>query len=283
MAQLAEIENRIASMGELKSILGAMRALAVIRMQEARQALAGVRRYAEILAHGVGQATLLMDGQREFRGEGTGRIIVAFLSEHGFVGGFNARLLDTVSKMHHTPAEFLVVGTRGAGIALERSLPLTWTQPMATRIEGALETARAVAGELYKRISCGTVGQVTLVYGQSRQASTPEPTRKSVLPLDLANLKHAANALTPIHHLKPAVLLERLVAEYIFAQLAEAAVEAQASENAARFFAVEAARDNVTKKLAQLRQDARQERQEDITNEIVEIVGGAEAVEDAPR
>ena len=67
------------------------------------------------------------------------------------------------------------------------------------------------------------------------------------------------------------------MAEYVFALLTGAAVESIASENAARFAAMESARDNVTKKLSQLRQTARQARQSEITSELLDLITGAEA------
>jgi F-type H+-transporting ATPase subunit gamma len=68
------------------------------------------------------------------------------------------------------------------------------------------------------------------------------------------------------------------MAEYLFALLTEAAVESIASENAARFAAMESAHDNVSKKLAGLQQNARQARQTEITSELLDLITGAEAI-----
>jgi F-type H+-transporting ATPase subunit gamma len=90
--------------------------------------------------------------------------------------------------------------------------------------------------------------------------------------------------MPPLHNLPAEVLLERLIADYVFALMTEAAVESLASENAARFAAMGSAHDNVSKKLEQLRQDARQARQSEITTELLDLVTGAEAQHDAdPR
>lgn len=85
----------------------------------------------------------------------------------------------------------------------------------------------------------------------------------------------------PLHNLPAEALLEKLIADYVFALLTEAAFEALASENAARFAAMASAHDNVSQKLDQLRQDARQARQEEITTELLDLVTGAEALRDA--
>ena len=76
-------------------------------------------------------------------------------------------------------------------------------------------------------------------------------------------------------------MLEKLVGDYVFALLTEAAVESLAAENAARFAAMGSAYDNVSRKLEELRQDARQARQSEITTELLDLVTGAEAIRSA--
>ena len=98
-----------------------------------------------------------------------------------------------------------------------------------------------------------------------------------LLPLDTSALAGPQRRLSPLHNLRPAALLERVIAEYVFALLTEAAVESIASENAARFAAMEAAHDNVSKKLEELRQSAREARQTEITAELLDLITGTQA------
>ena len=90
--------------------------------------------------------------------------------------------------------------------------------------------------------------------------------------------RQKSRGLPPLCNLAPQLLLEKLVADYLFALLTEAAVELTASENAARFAAMGSAHDNVSKKLEELRQEARQARQSGgITSELLDLVTGTEA------
>jgi F0F1-type ATP synthase gamma subunit len=82
----------------------------------------------------------------------------------------------------------------------------------------------------------------------------------------------------PLHNLGAARLLERLMAEYVFALLTEAVVESIGSENAARLAAMEAAHDSVEKKLGELHLAAREARQGEITAELLDLIAGAEAL-----
>ena len=82
----------------------------------------------------------------------------------------------------------------------------------------------------------------------------------------------------PLHTLPAPELLERLTGEYMLSQLIEAATESLAAENNARFAAMDAAHDNLTRKLQNLRVDASRARQEEVTTELLDLVTGEEAL-----
>jgi F-type H+-transporting ATPase subunit gamma len=279
MTALAAIQRRIASMDELLEIVGAMRSLAGMRVQEAQRALPGIRRYADSMATAVRAAVLLMPQappQRAGRGASS-RLLILCSAEHGFVGGFNERLLDS-AEAALAPADVLfVLGSRGAALAAERGWRSAWTAPMPTRLAGAPDTVNRLTTEIYKRIVAAEVSRVEVLFGRVPEG-TASPTIEHVrlLPLDTARLA-ARQAEAPLHNLQPGLLLERLAAEYLFALLTEAAVESIASENAARFIAMNSARENVTRKLDQLQESGRQERQTEITSELLDLITGTEA------
>jgi F-type H+-transporting ATPase subunit gamma len=279
MTRLAEIRGHIASMSELLDIVGAMRSLAGMRVQEAQRALPGIRRYAESMAESIGAAlTLMPPPALETAPARMGRALVLCAAEHGFVGGFNERLALAAEAALGPRDALFVLGSRGAALLLERQRRPSWTRPMATRLSGAPETVRRLTTELYARIARGEVSRVEVVFGRYRQGGAPTIEHRLLLPLDLTALASKQPRQPPIHNLEPRALLEKLVSEYVFALLTEAAVESIASENAARFAAMESARDNVAKKLEQLRQGARRARQTEVTTELLDVVTGAEAL-----
>lgn len=279
--RLAEIEAHIGNMAELREIFGAMRSLASMRVQEATRILPGIRSYAAAMAAGIGAALLLVPEARPARPKGTGahgrRGLVLCTAEHGFVGSFNERLCDAA---HATLAQgdaLFVLGSRGAAALHEHGRPALWTHPMATRPEAAPETTRRVMAELYRNIAAGRLTRVEVMFARHRQMGGTTIERRLLLPVDPGSLAVPPLRQAPLHNLPPSDLLEKLIADYVFALLTEAAVESLASENAARFAAMQSAHDNVSKKLDQLRQDARQARQSEITTELLDLVAGAEA------
>jgi F-type H+-transporting ATPase subunit gamma len=278
VTRLAEIQGQIASMDELLDIVGAMRSLASMRLQEAHHALPGVRRYADSMAAAIGAAVMLLpQPEPERRAQRTRHALILCASEHGFVAGFNQRLLEAAEGILEPSDLLFVLGSRGADVAVERGRRLAWITPMASRLAGAPDAVNPLTDELYRRISRGEISRVEVMYGRYRKGLPSSIERRLLLPIDIGALAAAQPRHAPLHNLPPRPLIEKLMAEYVFALLTEAAIESIASENAARFAAMESAHDNVTKKLEQLRQSAGQARQAEITEELLDLITGAEA------
>jgi F-type H+-transporting ATPase subunit gamma len=280
MNRLADIEGRIGSMSELLNIVGALRSLAGMRVQEAQRALPGIRRYAQSMAEAVGSALLLTPGSETSKGNGNGRkALVLCASEHGFVGGFNERLIEAAEAALKAGDRLFVLGGRGAMFAAERGRPVLWSRPMATKPGSAPRMVGELIASLYSHIANGEFSRVEVMFFRNAQGGGSNIERTQILPLDAASLVPKQSRQAPLHNLKADRLFQSLTAEYVFAKLTEAAVESIASENAARFAAMNSAHGNVSKKLDQLRQEARVARQEEITAELLDLVTGAEASE----
>jgi len=279
--RLAEIERHVSSIEELQRIVGAMRAIASMRVQEALRALASVREYGSALAVAVREALAIAADERIAPGESQRRgrrAIVVFTSEHGFVGGFNERLIEAVGVKPETGDTLLIVGSRGAALANDRGLAVASTHAMATRLASVPEVVQRIQEGLYPRIANAGIMRAEVVFGSHQRSGATAIERRQLFPLDLS-VRRERSEPVPLHDLPAAELLERLTAEYILSQLTEAATESLAAENAARFAAMEAAHDNVGKKLQALRLDASQARQEEVTTELLDLVIGQQAVE----
>lgn len=285
MTRLADIQRHMAGMQELGDIVGAMRSLAGMRLQETQQALPGIRRYGESLAQAVGAALLLVPAAKaESQNERGARAIILCAAEHGFVGGFNERLLESALATVEANDQFFILGTRGAALALERGQNTSWFRAMPTRVAGIPDLIDTLTRELYARISRGELSRVEVMFGRYCQGRESTFERRLLLPLDTKSLAVPQPRQPGLHNLRPDLLLERLIEEYMYALLTEAAVESIASENAARFTAMQSAFDNISKRLSELGQAARVARQSEITAEVLDLIVGAEALGSAhPR
>jgi len=280
MTRLTKIQSHIVSMDELLDIVGAMRSLAGMRVQESQHALPGIRSYADSMATAIGSALLLMPQPVTEAHQRRGRCAaILCMAEHGFVGGFNERMLEAAEATLNPSDMLFVLGSRGAALAYERGREIAWTRPMATRLAGAPDAVNSLTNELYARIARGEIARVEVMFARYRQGAASMIEHRLLLPLDTASLAAKSARQVPLHNLAPRPLLEELIADYVFALLTEAAVESIASENAARFAAMESAHDNVSKKLAGLQENARQARQMEITSELLDLMTGAEALQ----
>jgi F-type H+-transporting ATPase subunit gamma len=275
MTQLADIRRSVLGAGELLEVIGAMRSLAGMRVQEAQRAVPGVRRYAESLASALRASLSMLNSapSRTARGPHT---LVLCASEHGFVGGFNERLLETA--LRH-PADLLfVIGTRGAVLARERGMKPASILPMPARPDGVPDVINRLADEIYSRVVRHETASVDVMFMRSRPGST-EVTARRLLPFEAGEVAGRHRADPPLHNLEPPVVFDRLAAEYVFARLMRAAIESIASENAARFAAMESAHDHVTRKLAELRRAEHEARQDEITAELLDLITGVAGVQ----
>lgn len=280
--RLADLQARIHGLGELREVVGAMRSLAAVRVAQAQETLLAIREYAAVVERALCDSASRSPPEREPDAEtlpsATG--IVAFGSEHGFVGGYNERVLDSaVALLGGSGDRLFVVGSRAALIATERRCAVSHSGPMASQVGGVDNVALRTAGAIARGVSQGLT-RVVLVYTRFTGGTASALTVETLLPFDFTPYESTRgdHRPAPLSNLTPQALFARLVEELTFAQLARATTESFASENAARLAAMESAHENIENKLADLSRLEREGRQEEITTELLDIVTGAEVI-----
>jgi len=279
MERLSEIEARVASFSQLQDVISVMRSLAATRVQQAQDSLAGIRAYSDTIGAAIAAAESYRAAARADHraADRTVRGLILFCGEHGFCGSFNEKLLESVLGSLKG-AELYIVGSRGALMAHERKIATAWSTPMATNIGTVTTVAHVVAEALYDRFSRGAMADVTMIFARYGGHGNFSIEREVLLPLDLGRFRSYLSRPAPLSNLPPRVLIDRLIEEYFFAQLARGATESFASENAARVALTQSARHAIEGRLEELAGAQRQLRQQQITNEILEVISGAEAL-----
>lgn len=210
------------------------------------------------------------------------RGLILFCAEQGFAGAFSERVLDAAAG-DIAGAISLIVGTRGAAVANERGIQPAWSVPLVPHVDAFPRFVNRLAEALYGYVATGRIATVDIVFSRSGSGGAIQIDRHSLLPIDFGRFARPIEKQPPLTTLAPGLLLERLAAEYVYAQLCEAAMHAFEAENEARMMAMASAKTNIGTKLTGLSQRERQLRQEEITTEIVELATGAEASQSSDR
>jgi F-type H+-transporting ATPase subunit gamma len=279
--KLRDIDARIGAIGQLGTVMAAMRGIASMRTQQALDMLPGIRAYEAMIERALARllATTPIQPSTNAADRSDRLGLVLFSVEHGFAGAYPERLAEVAERAFAPDCQIFVVGARGLRLARERHWPVAWHAAMASQSAAVGTLARRVAETLYARLAAGAIGRVELVHGRPGPAYTQELVHRSLLPLDLGRL-HAVPSTgpAPLLGLPAPRLLDRLIEEYIIGALTEAAMESFAAENAARLSTMEAAGLHIADQLEDLEGDARRLRQEETTGELMDVVAGWRAV-----
>jgi F-type H+-transporting ATPase subunit gamma len=277
--RLADLATQIESVRQLEAVVTAMRGISASRAQSGRALLPGIDAYTRVVSRAIGEALSLLprDSAPATRDRLSGRGLILFCAEQGFVGAFSEHVLDQAAS-EPPGTTLLLVGTRGAALARERGIAPDWTSPMVTSANAIPDLASRLAETLYARLSSGSLAHVDMIYSQTAAVGGIEVERRSLLPLDHNQFKRPIEPRIPLTNLEPAILLERLASEYIYAQLCQAAMLAFEAVNEARMLTMGSARTNIQNKLTGLAQLERRLRQQEITAEVLELATGAEAL-----
>jgi F-type H+-transporting ATPase subunit gamma len=259
----------------IHDVVSAMRAIAAGRIQGAQHALAGARRYEEIVWQGL--ASLPAEAlQLPAPPRGAPTLLVVMMSEQPLCGAFNQDLLAFVDRRRELresgQLEILVVGGRGTRLLLSHGIEPSGNLPAAASLHGLRDVVKQLAGLVGKRYATGRLSAVRVAYNRYQSISEHVPTETQVLPPDWAPLSNAVDK--PFHrYLSDAALLAGLVSELAFISLYRIAADSYASEQAARLIAMDGATRSTERLMKELTELEQRERQEEITRQVLELIG----------
>ena len=275
--RLADISARIDGIRQLGAVVNAMRGIAAARAQQARSQLIAVDSYAATIAVAIGRTLALFpparpDGARR----STRPALVLFCAEQGFAGAFSERVLDAVGA-DLTTSDLFLIGTRGSAVAAERGVAARWKSALPSHSAGVPKLADRIAEALYSRIATGEIDRLDAIFSEWQPGHGIHVKRRRLFPFDMAQFPRPPDANAPLLNLAPEALLSELTADYLHAQLCNAALHAFAAENEARMEAMAAAHNQIERQLSALQARQRNVRQEEITAEIIELAAGETA------
>jgi F-type H+-transporting ATPase subunit gamma len=308
MATRKDVKNRISSVKNVQKITRAMEMVAAARLRRAEERIAHMRPYAQALrkmtrqvAEAAGVEARNLPVLQEHEGDGKVGVLLV-TGDRGLAGGFNSQiiragiLLQAEANAKGQPVEFSVVGRRGASSMRFRGEELRGEFTGFTD-RPAFADARQIADELIASYVDEELSRVDLIYNRYVSPLTQYVRRQTLLPIQQAEvfgegvaelalaedevdeeLAAAHRRALWVYEPEPEELLAELVPEYAQLSVYRALLESTASEHGSRMTAMRNAADNAKEVIGDLTLEMNRVRQAEITQEILEVVGGAEAL-----
>lgn len=293
MPSLKAIKGRISSVKSTQQITRAMKMVAASKLRRAQDRLLRMRPYALKLNHILNNvsASLSEENVSEYAVERDTKnvLLVVFSSDKGLCGAFNTSAFRFTKQLIASEYSFyernerlyiLPVGTKAYDHFKKRGYQIV--DDFAHLFsDHDFEHVREAAEFVMQRFKRGEFDKVELIYNEFRNVATQIPTAEPFLPIKKEEEEEGAqnNAIDYIYEPSEEYVIQELIPQSLKVQFYRASLESAAAEQGARMTAMDQATDNAGELLQQLKLTYNRTRQAAITKEILEIVGGAEALE----
>ncbi len=284
MANLKEIRNRISSVSSTMQITSAMKMVSAAKLKKAQDAITAMRPYAEKLTELLQSLSASLDadsGSTFAENRPVDRVlVVAITSNRGLCGGFNTNIIKQCTTLTQEPyvgkqVDFIAIGKKANDVLGKKSTIVANHSGVFDDL--TFENVAVIAEELMELFKNGSYDRIDLVYNKFKNAATQIIMSEQFLPIVPSEGTESSNT-DYIFEPTEVEIVEQLIPKSLKTQLYKAVRDSFASEHGARMTAMHKATDNATELRDQLKLSYNQARQAAITNEILEIVGGAEAL-----
>ena len=283
MANLKELRNRIASVSRTMQMTSAMKMVSAAKLKRAQDAIIQMRPYAQKLSHLMSNVNASFDDSENpyaIERPLNKVLVIPITSNRGLCGGFNSSVIKRTLAMasafdkEGVEVEVYALGKKGREM-LAKTLNVVNSDVDAVATV-TFDSAKTIAEAVMSNYSEGSYDRVVLVYNQFKNAAVQLLQEETMLPIASPDSEQSNGDY--IFDPSKAQLLNELIPSSIKSQMFKALLDSQASEQGARMTAMHKATDNATDLRDGLKLKYNKARQAAITNEILEIVGGAEAL-----
>lgn len=289
MASLRNIRRRIRSVQSTQKITKAMKTVAAAKFRRAQQRILEARPYARQMARVLSRLSLGTGTEIHpllARPSGHRVEILVLSTDRGLCGAFNSNIIRRTQQFVRdreeagAPYSLSVVGRKARDAFRHRGLP---ARKVWTGLSGKVTYPRAaeIAGNLIDRFAQGEVDEVWMIYNEFKSVIQQQVVAEPLLPIRQLDEDSSAESGFGADYLfepAPEVLFEDLLPRHVEIQVFRALLESAASEEGARMTAMDAATKNAKEMIGSLTLQYNRARQAAITKEILEVVGGAEAL-----
>lgn len=284
MANLKELRSRITSVGSTMQITSAMKMVSAAKLKRAQDAITQLRPYAQKLEEILVNVSATLDsseGQYSRQTDDVKKVLlVAISSNRGLCGAFNANVVKRIMAYQaesNAQVDTFFMGKKAGEILVKRGSSAPIGERNSIYEDLSYDNASEVAEMLMQKFVEGEYDRIELVYNRFINAATQRVQCEQFLPIREVK-SEGTSAGEYIYEPGKEEILEDLIPKSLKTQLFKALLDSNASEHGARMTAMHKATDNAQELKRNLSLEYNKARQAAITNEILEIVGGANAL-----
>ncbi|MFQ5519862.1 MAG: ATP synthase F1 subunit gamma [Candidatus Methylomirabilia bacterium] len=284
MATLRDIRRRIRSVQSTQKITRAMKLVAAAKLRRAQDRILEARPYARKMSELLGNLALRTDRDQHpllARREARRRMVVIITGDKGLCGAFNSnvlrRSLEFIQQAEQLSVRLVVVGRKARDFYRRR--PWEVNSSMIGFFDRLAHShARELANGLIASYAADEVDEIYLIYNEFRSVTVQRVVRERLLPVEPHSQAEDAPEVDYLFEPSPDAILAALLPKHVTTQVYRALMESLAGEYGARMTAMDAATRNAQEMIDLLTIQYNKARQERITKELLDIVGGAEAL-----
>lgn len=284
MANLKEIRNRISSVSSTRQITSAMKMVSASKLKKAQDKVLSLRPYADKLKEIIADVSPFVDEDVQSAYSEIKKVdkvlIIAISSNRGLCGAFNANIGKKIDEIKRTtykdiPVEVLAIGKKINDIALKKYSVVANHSELLDDI--ILSKTSEIAEWVMKSFVEGNYGRIYIVYNKFKNAASQIVMHEQFLPIEVEEIE-GLQSKDYISEPSMENIMTDIIPTLLKIQLHNAVLDSNAAEHGARMTSMHKATDNATDLINELNLTYNKARQASITNEILEIVGGAEAL-----
>ena len=282
MANLKEIRNRISSVSSTMQITSAMKMVSAAKLKKAQDAITAMRPYSDKLTQMLVNLSSSVDFENVYLSprKVKNKLIVCITSNRGLCGAFNSNVIKKCTEIATSSDEnvsFFCIGKKGGDILSKTHNVIQSNNVVFDDL--TFENISTIADKVMSTFLNKEYDSVQIVYNKFKNAATQIVTQEQYLPIENNKSKDdEKDSSDYIFEPTQIEIISELIPKSLKTQLYKSVRDSYASEHGARMTAMHKATDNATELRDQLKLTYNKARQAAITNEILEIVGGAEAL-----
>ena len=282
MANLKEIRNRISSVSSTMQITSAMKMVSAAKLKKAQDAITAMRPYSDKLTQMLVNLSSSIDFENVYLSSRKvkNKLVVCITSNRGLCGAFNSNVIKKCTEIANSSDEsvsFLCIGKKGADILSKNYNVVQTNNEIFDDL--TFENISVIAEKLMSMFLNKEFDSVQIVYNKFKNAATQIVIQEQYLPIENNDSENDQKESSDyIFEPSQVEIISELIPKSLKTQLYKSIRDSYASEHGARMTAMHKATDNATELRDQLKLTYNKARQAAITNEILEIVGGAEAL-----